>query len=316
MSDEQKELQKYESKKQEYDYVQQERISRINTCYTDGAMLASFFLIYYATIITGLIPCLQIENANTMFLLFGLISAVAFFFPIIVLRTFAVKFIENISAICNLAAFSVFYHEKPAIIETNDIEGIKWESLHKDTMFVSTRYESKEYFLLALASLFFQAICFVVLIYLYAMNMEAVNLIYFISIIILQCCFFAVGSIVVYKIHATTNISNLAKIDKDTQLFYEMQWLRLCGENKSCEILDKIEKFRKEENALNSFILENRIPDYKSSEIVKMFYGKIKECEYSKKIRSSAAKRVIKKAEKSGLTVHDYIIKNANDIAE
>lgn len=283
---------------QEYNRIQQELISRINLCYNDGAMLASFFLIFYASIISGLISCFQVDNANTMVLLFGIISAVAFFFPIIVLHAFAVKFKENFSAICNLSAFSAFYYERPSIFKTETINGPKWELLHKNTISLSTRHESKEYFLLALTSLFFLAVSSCFLIYIYITNVTAVNLIYFILTATIHCCFLFVGGIFVYKIYSTTNMFNLTNIANDTKLFYEIQSEKISGEKASCTLYDEILKFNKEEEILNLFLSINRIPDYKASEIIKMYYNKINETDYAK-IRSNVAKKIIKKAHKS-----------------
>ncbi len=258
-------------KDQEYNRIQQELMSRIKMCYSDGAMLASFMLVYYATVIAGIIQCFQIKNCITSFLLVGLISSVAFFFPIIILYTFAVKFKENFSAVCNISAFSSAYHEKPSIIKTNSIEGTKWEILHKDSLSLSTRYEAKEYFLLALTSFFFLIVGFVGAIWIYTNNLDKIKSLYLIIVMIIFFCAFLIGSIFLYKIYSVTSLIKLSNIMKDTELFYEIQSEKFSPkeDNQPCELFDKILAFKKDEEMLNMFLIIKRIPDYKATEIIK-----------------------------------------------
>ncbi len=296
-------------KDQEYNRIQQELMSRIKMCYSDGAMLASFCLVYYATIIAGLIQILQIDCEDVQFLLFGLISPIAFFFPIIILHTFAVKFKENFAAVCNIAAFSFTYYEKPGIVKSNSIEGIKWELMHKNSLAMSTRHESKEYFLLALTSFFFLVASFVFSIFIYVNKFDSIEVGFLLLIIIIYCVAFIMGSIFLYKIYSVTSLFKLSNIMDDTKLFYEIQSEKFSPEEdkQPCNLLKEILDFKNDENMLNLFLYIKRIPDYNATEIIKLFYGRIKSEKYSKEIKSRNGKELIKNAEKYH-SIHDYII--------
>ena len=144
-------------KAQEYERLQEELVMRVNKCYGDGALLTSFYLIYYATVVFGLLEwffngkdgmtCIE------MFV-FAVLACILFVLLILILYAFSVKFKENYLSICNISAYIIFCHELPTVIKRDEGNLKKWELTHYDTVFGEEKYETKEYFLLALTSVF------------------------------------------------------------------------------------------------------------------------------------------------------------------
>ena len=152
----------------EFSRLNEELIVRLNNCYGDGATLSSFFLLYFATSIVGLIQCVNFSNQNISFLIFGFISLTLYFFPIIILLAFSEKYKENLIGLINISMYISIYHEKINIDDLNQkVRGKKWEMLHKNTRRFSHKYESKEYFYLALTSFAFLVISFIISIFNY-----------------------------------------------------------------------------------------------------------------------------------------------------
>lgn len=136
-----------EDKNQEYTRLNEELMMRIKNSYGDGVMLASFYLIFYATLI-GVFCELYFGGMESLhgLVIAGLIFAFSFSVPIWILYAFAVKFQENFLAICNISEYLICYHEG------NDSHK-KWESLHETRISGVKKYEGIEYFLLGLFSL-------------------------------------------------------------------------------------------------------------------------------------------------------------------
>ena len=102
-----------EDKNEEYTRLNDELLMRIKNSYGDGVMLASFYLVFYATLIGVFCELFggKMESLYTLTLV-GSIFSVAFSISIWILYAFAAKFKENFLAICSIAEFLICYHEK------------------------------------------------------------------------------------------------------------------------------------------------------------------------------------------------------------
>ncbi|MBQ3046969.1 MAG: hypothetical protein IJD54_02860, partial [Clostridia bacterium] len=293
---------------QEYSRLQEELIARLNSCYGDGAVLASFFLIYFATLIGGLFQCFGIKDLVLRFIVFGLVSSVAFFFPIIILHAFAVKFKENFTGLCNVALFVSYYHERPNIVKDKNLKGIKWELMHKNTMSFASLHESKEYFLLAFTSFILLIISTVVAIYFYITDAKEVTLFSLIPVAIVYVVLLYLGAKFLRRIYCVTDMARLIKIREDIQYYYQLQ-IDKFGEKETeqdRELFQSVLAFNKEEEILSLFLILKGIPDYEASGIIKEFHGDVVEIEDKHLIKFK------QRAAELGKSLHDYIIIETN----
>ena len=211
-------------KEQEYRRLNDELIMRINRSYNDGVMLASFFLIYYATSFAAFVQFVSqgVENNLLKFIVFGLISTIAFSMPSVLLYAFSIKHKENFISICNISGYIKIYHELPTLSNKFNDEGeIKWEVAHRDTISPSARQEDKEYFFLSLVSLVLMIASASVTFYLSFGNKE--SLITMIIIDTISLCGVVVGIIFTVKTRNTTNLNKLVNEIKNSKKFYRSQ---------------------------------------------------------------------------------------------
>lgn len=252
----------YEEDTQEYSRLNQELIERLKICYGDGAMLASFLLVYYATVIAGLIQCVAIESSFVSFLLFGSVSAVAYFFPVVILRCFAEKYKESYLGLCNVALFCSVYHEKP-ILSEGSLRGKKWELLHFNTLNFTYKGENKEYFFLGMASLSLLLISFIVSICLF-LAIEKLTLLvkmFGAAIAVLYLCLILLAARVVLQIHRATNMKRLKEEYVDLIcMFYERQKAFLTdGDYKEDELSVRLSELKQKQNEIEKEVSEHKL---------------------------------------------------------
>lgn len=241
------------NKEKEYERLNQELLMRVKNSYGDGIMLASFYLIYYATSIAALVQLIIAENNILTFVSLGLISSIVFCMPIIVMFAFSIKYKENFLGICNISAYLRIYHELPTL---NDICGneLKWEIAHKDTISPSAKFENKEYFFLSIMSIVSMIFGITVTIINGIKGLaEKHFLIAFILIVMISVVSLAVGIIFSIKVYKTTNLNKLKNEIQNMNRFYIRQTRAINPVNQS--MFQTFEKYE-QTNQLDGF-LEN-----------------------------------------------------------
>ncbi len=261
---------------QEYSRLNEELIVRLSNCYGDGAMLTSFFLIYYATIIVGLLQCIDFKNELLIFIIFGIVPLVVYFFPIVILHSFAEKYKENVLGLFNIALFSSIYHEKPVQIE-NKIYGKKWELLHKNTRKFASKHESKEYYFLAITSLALLLICFIVDLYLFLTMENKSTLIIVVSLItiMLYIILFVVSVRYIRKIRIATDMKKSEKIGEIIIAYYQKtKELLTDGKYDEKELQEKLSEIKLHEKRIDDSIEEDSYPYTKTIELINSIFNK------------------------------------------
>lgn len=279
----------------EYNRLKNEQLSRIEKIYSDGAIVTSILLIYLITCVGSLcgvyqyvlsheaVPCLLVA-------LVSVLSMVLFLFPILLCYTFALKSKEMMDSIINLSIFIKEYHEHP-VLESGEIRGKKWETLHKNTTLPAILCERKEYYFLSLLSLILLVICGIVDAYLtIRLKLGPACL----SIAILVNVVAAILSVIfIRKIRHSTGLNDVAAELDSAELFYKKQKFFLGTAENAEDLESKICEFGKENLTFQIFLMKSLIPHYKAIELEKLFYDQ----EYNDQDR--IVKRFAKKAYKA-----------------
>lgn len=282
-------------KDQEYKRLNDELMMRIKRSYNDGVMLASFYLIYYATVIAAFVQLLiqPFENSSLKFIFFGLMSSIAFCMPIVLLYAFAIKHKENFAGICNISGYIRIYHELPTLSSNiNDENEIRWELTHKDTISPTAKFEDKEYFFLSLTSLLSMLASVVITIVIGIECEESVFLMLLIGSICL--CSTIISVLFSIKIRRSTNLNVLvAEIDKARD-FYERQAKMVNKKSEKWETeLEKYKAFSNQEKTIDEILQKIGYSKY-NKKVINIFYEKISNDDREDR----DVKRVIKKIQK------------------
>lgn len=139
----------------ELEHLNNELLMRIKKEYSDGAMLFSFSLIYFATITELLIKIINSSDFPSLpnILIFIVVSVASFMFPVFVYYPSATHSRENVSAIINIASYKKTYFENYKISKDGILSGSRWENFHRTTMSSYLEKNNNEVFFLAGLSL-------------------------------------------------------------------------------------------------------------------------------------------------------------------
>lgn len=289
---------------QEYVRLQEELLMRIKNCYGNSSTLASFYLIFYATVTAALLQFLCSEtffSKSINIIIFGFIACIVFTFPILIMHSFAVKFKENFLSVCNICAYITFYHELPSISKISDIGGKKWELLSYDTLAPEAKFENKEYFLLSTISIILflgSAILETCLIVKYFPK-EKIFIGLLVFYLVFSICL-TFNILYLFLIAKDSNIKNLRFLRKNIEFYYQIQHERFSDITDKQKLVNEIEEFQKNNRIIRAKLKAIGISEYHYLEIFKYLYNKkYEENSYFIKIKS--------KAKKKNLSIKDYI---------
>ena len=288
----------------EYKRLNEELKTRIQTIYGDGALVSSILLVYFSTAVGALLKLYTtIFNNNTGLILCAALCIVIFVFPVFLCYTFATKNRENLASIIGIATFIKTYHESFTIADNDTICGKMWEKAHKNAMIPSVGREIKEYFILALLSVSAFAVFSVsdilcIFVYInFALKWLEITIFTIINLL-----FICLGGVITYKIKKMTDLQFVLCEIASCDAFYKRQKANF--EQSDIKDFDnRIQKTTFEDFAFNLFVINYRIPFYKTQELEKAFYYGAPsngEDKFYKKIRNMAGTQSIK----------DFILKN------
>lgn len=261
----------------ELEYLNNELHMRMEKEYSNGAVLVSFSLIYFATVIGILINLIESALSHRLItiLLFGAISGISFFFPILLYYSTATRNRENLSAIFNIAAYKKKYYERFCFSE-DEVSGGRWENFHKITMNNYFNKGSNEVFFLTELSFFLFVGSFVLTIYfsfmviknngfsLSIMSMLGEILVYII------CFIFSVKRI--RQLYNIYSINNVADEVESIETYYDIQnkLINECQDQK--QIINLVNDLKYKNEKFNTFLMIKHIPLHKARLLEKVFY--------------------------------------------
>ena len=263
----------------ELEYLNNEILMRMKKGYSDGALLVSFSLIYFATIIGTLISLVDYSNPELMRIFeFGAVSILAFFSPILIYYSSDTRNRENISGILNIAAFKKKYYENNTF-SNGHVSGGRWEKFHKITLSSFFDKGHNEVFFLAALSLalylgsFFLTGSFT---WKYLVDNESksfysLTLLIIINLLYVICLFPAVRRII--KLHSLNGANGIMSEIQSEELFYNIQYELTKNANDEDELKELITKLHDENRKISSFVIKTKIPSNNVILLEKLFYS-------------------------------------------
>lgn len=307
----------------ELDHLNSELLMRIQKGYGDGAMLVSFSLIYYITVIGALINFVKLSELEVKDIcVFSVLSTLFFLFPILIYYAITTRNRENFSALFNIAAYKKRFFENYTLSD-GILSGGKWENFNRATFSNFFDKGKNEVFFLSLLSMSLQIGSFLLTVYCtfihLSHNKSVLSSVMLIAVNIFSavCLIPAIRRIA--KLYGLFTLNDLDGEIKSMHTYYDVQYRLIKIAKNTYELKELIETQKNANKKFNYFLVASHIPLYKAIDLEKLFYSFVFPClsdiAPSKEHRNKdeIIKHVSALAEKNRVNVCNYIYNYTDD---
>ena len=261
----------------ELEHLNNELLMRMQKGYGDGAMLVSFSLIYFVTVIGVLIKFVECSELGLKDIcIFNALSIMFFLFPIFIYYAMTTRNRENFSALFNVATYKKIFFENYTLSD-GILSGGKWEHFHKTTYSAFFDKGNNEVFFLSILSMALYIGSFFLMFYytfIYLQqNSTVLSFVILISVNFLNVvCFIPIINRIV-KLHGLFSPNYIGGEIESMNTYYNIQyWLIKIAKNTD-ELNELVEKLKGANEKFNSFLIAAHIPLYKAIDLERLFYS-------------------------------------------
>ena len=266
----------------ELEHLNNELLMRMQKGYGDGAMLVSFSLIYFITVIGILIKVVDYQNPRrTDICIFAVLSTVFFLFPILIYYATATRNRENLSALFNIAAYKKRFFENYTLSDSV-LSGGKWETFNKTTFSSFFDKGKNEVFFLSGLSIVLQILSFLLTAYYTFVYLQQNSTVLAFALLISINSFCAVCFIPairrIVKLQGLFTLNDIGGEIESANMYYAIQYRLIKIAKNTKELNELIEKQKDANKKFNCFLMAARIPLYKAIDLEKLFYSFVFPC--------------------------------------
>ena len=307
----------------ELDHLNNELLMRIQKGYGDGAMLVSFSLIYFVTVIGVLSKFLESSELDVKDIcIFSVLSTLFFLFPILIYYAMTTRNRENFSAIFNIAAYKKRFFEKYNLSD-GILSGGKWEKFNKTTFSIFFDKGKNEVFFLSLLSVSLQIGSIFLTVYYTFIHLQD-NKFLLAYILLSAANFFSAICLIpaitrIAKLYILFTPNDIGGEIKSMHTYYDIQYRLIKIAKNTSELEKLIETQKKANEKFNCFLIVSHISPYKAIDLEKLFYSFVFPClsdiapSEEHRNKDEIIKHVSELAEKNQTDVYNYIYNYTSD---